>query len=169
MKARLGMIVLVSLLFTCCSASNNPTVTPAPEPTLSADLQMLVLRSLSPRNWTGAPVASVKAYPRYIEVSFAINTGDSPPKMRDQALIEITYLAEQLSKATGNSKDLRFEGLHLAVDKYGNRNMSDMLSVWLDTDTLAKINWLNFDPGNLPKVADFYLEHPGLRRSSFGS
>lgn len=164
-KMWIAIAVLVGILTGCSGSPETPT--PPPEPTRSWELQVLARGGLGPRNWSGAPLTQVEAYPGYVLVRFAINTASSPREMRDQALSDVTYLANLLSHSTGNAYDLRFEGLHPTVDKYGNEEMSEMLTIWLYKETLQKINWGNFRTSNLPKVADLYLEHPGLRRSSF--
>ncbi|MER2078696.1 hypothetical protein [Psychrobacillus psychrotolerans] len=48
------------------------------------------------------------------------------------------------------------------TDRYGNVENGDVMVVLMSKETLNKINFENFNPGNLSFVADSYWEHPAL-------
>ena len=50
------------------------------------------------------------------------------------------------------------------VDHYGNEEVNDVMTFWLDTETLGKINWENFDFDNLTDISTDYYEHPALSK-----
>lgn len=46
------------------------------------------------------------------------------------------------------------------VDKYGNNSVDDAMRIFISKQELAKINFKNFNPENLPKVSYNYYIHP---------
>jgi hypothetical protein len=50
------------------------------------------------------------------------------------------------------------------VDTYGKKSDDIVMKIKLTRDTFSKINWDNFDFHNYPTIADFYFEHPALKK-----
>ncbi|MED0666063.1 ABC transporter permease [Bacillus badius] len=50
------------------------------------------------------------------------------------------------------------------VDVYGNSENGVVMKVMVSKETASYINWGNFNPENIPTIADDYFEHPSMSR-----
>lgn len=50
------------------------------------------------------------------------------------------------------------------VNVYGQTDWWPVMHVYIRQTTVAKIVWANFRPQNVPKIAEYYWEHPALKK-----
>ena len=83
--------------------------------------------------------------------------------MRTGMLSKSADVFEEVSKYEDvTTKDLSIGWMMTLVDQYGNENEQRVLNIRLSKETLAKINWDNFNYDNFENIAETYFIHPAL-------
>lgn len=70
-------------------------------------------------------------------------------------VLATTMTALELNDAYTNSNidQAEVEGIMLKVDDFGHKQRVPLFSFWFDRSIFSKIDWNNFEPGNIAKVS----------------
>lgn len=83
--------------------------------------------------------------------------------MRTGMLSKTADVFEEVSKYEDiTTKDISIGWMMTLVDQYGNENEQRVLNIRLSKESLAKINWDNFNYDNFENIAETYFIHPAL-------
>ena len=146
------------------TVAKAPTQTPVPTATLTANeaVHAVVAKALGNGNRDVPRLASMVYTPDLVTVNFALKDATSGEWIVKFALMDVAAVGHALVEAGYTNAALSVTGTFSMQDVYGKA--SEMSVFWIDLSavTLGKIQWDNFDPDNLPAIADKYDMRPAL-------
>ena len=92
-----------------------------------------------------------------LHIKVMAKDGFSNKGIKEGIWMDITETIKQLSNRGYGT--VSFDILFPLVDKHGNEENGSVIKASFDKDTLAKINWENFNYKNIPDVATTYWQH----------
>ena len=98
----------------------------------------------------------------WVTVEWAINDQFTEGLIKTSAKMDVTDVAQALCEANF-CNGLTMHGSFSMVDVYGNTSEDVVVKVVLRPETLAKINWENFDYHDIYTIADAVDLHPAFQ------
>lgn len=95
-----------------------------------------------------------------ITIRFLMSDGNTPQVIQQGARLAVTHIVRDIATGIDQYQTVSISGALPITDAFGNTTIEDVLHLTYRSETIQKINWANFNSGNIFVIADVAYVYP---------